>query len=155
MTYRHVDVYRVVMARYSRECTLHRRFCRHLCEVNCLSDGSTAPIKSIAMREVKGARKEEGRGWGWGELARGWRGGWAHYGLSCLETHELGKSSFQFDSAPLSLSFPLIVREGRFVACEKRSLPSPVYYHSKRRRRGSFPRLCGQTMLEINRSDPP
>lgn len=122
-----------------------QRFCRHLCEVNCLSDGSTAPIKSIAMRGVKGARKEGGGGWQ----------RMAHYGLSCLETHELGKSSFQFDSAPFSLSHLFADCTRRpFRRCEKRSLPSPVYYHSKRRRRGSFPRLCGQTMLEINRSDP-
>lgn len=71
-----------------------QRFCRHLCEVNCLSDGSTAPIKSIAVRGAKSVRKEGGRGWR--RMAR--------YGLSCLETHELGKSSFQFDSAPLSFS---------------------------------------------------
>lgn len=122
-----------------------QRFCRHLCEVNCLSDGSTAPIKSIAMRGVKGARKE-GSG-GWRRMA--------YYGLSCLETHELGKSSFQFDSAPLSLLLSRLFADCTrrpFRRCEKRSLPSPVYYHSKRRRRGSFPRLCGQTMLEINRS---
>lgn len=126
MTYRHLDVYRVVMAQHSR---MHvaQRFCRHLCEVNCLSDGSTAPIKSIAMRGVKGARKEGYRGWRT-ERVVVVVVVVVHYGLSCLETHELGKSSFQFDSASSlapTLSFSLIVREGRFVAVKSAVYPLP------------------------------
>lgn len=113
-----------LLARCSRERTYvtPRRFCRHLCEVNCLSDGSTAPIKSIAMREGAKGRREGGR-----ERQEGGEGWWAPYGLSCLETHEPGKSSFEFDSGSSSLTHSRLFADCTrrpFRRCEKRSLPS-------------------------------
>lgn len=81
------------MARYLARMYVAPRFCRHLCEVNCLSDG---PDK--IDRDAKG-----GDG---GDVG-------AHYGLSLYlsislslsETHELGKSSFDSVLLPLPLLF--------------------------------------------------
>jgi len=128
------------------------RFCRHLCEVNCLSD---SPDKIDC--DAKGVK-------------RGNSGDVAHYSLSFSpflalpETHELGKSSFDSSLSSFSLSlslslslylylspfFPLIVREGRR---EKRS-PRPFITIRNDDTEALFVDCCGQTMLEINRSNP-
>lgn len=115
------------------------RFPRHLCELNCLSDG---PDK--IDHDTRGRWKGMGVHW---RRRRRWR-----RSLSWRHTSSPSRRPSSIPD-PLLLSLPLIVREGRFAPPWKAQSTRLLPFETTSR--SSFRRLCGQTMLEINRSRTP